>query len=1079
MATETGHSNTFHTDYKDDQARPDNLRQLTADADKLLHRLIQASKELPYQDADGREGTLTSLLENHVLTVLADIRRKDLSGYGNSFAEAQGTEEQAYYVRKLEQDVERWAARLEAYLQTAFVKGRADSPAGQIARKLYVELDNALRTEDEHNHRYFRMLHTVTAIQKNADSYLRQAADSGDTEPALALLIAYLKNYAGIADAFNRRLVSLPELYRKEVLHARPAEVVPDNTYLIVTPAAPSDSPMRGREGFTLKEETAFAAGDNLLYKTTQEEHISPMRCVQADAISLSNSLRRGAYIQSLHFDDVSNAETLFTVGEELRTGWQIESSMLVLKEGRRDVTVSLRLKEGNKPTDTGKKQGFVLEYSTADGWEPIHAECGLTSDELRFGFTIGRDGIAPSPCTEETHGIVTAYPALRILTDKENYPTWAEGLEFESVSIETNVSGIRNFILINELGETDTTQAVSPFGIQAERGAWFRIGLEESGLKPLKELTLTGKWQKLPETKNGLDQLYKDYPGVDASSFRIRTDYLKNDKWESCEEDSPLFTFDHTGKLQDACFTFRPNDNIDNLTADKDSMFRVTLVSPSIGFGTAAYRNLFTEVMVHNSHCKEKDMRMLPQEPPIPLLADMELSYKAKATIQIQTQIQATSTPPMGELVITPVTITEGTEAPPREGLGRLLPQSPSPYTLYFAFADAIGERKIRMYLDLNLDKSQLPYCNPHPNNNAVLVWSYWNGKAWTDIPGKDVTAEETAALTRSGFIEITLEERIDKEWTDKNGLLWLRAAFMQGGNPDKPVKEKPCTLALRGIWTNCIRVTANGGDGTPLPAGTIQGTAEENTRIGSVIQPLPGFGGRQAETEAQCASRQTARIHNRHRAVTLQDYADILTEHFPELVKVRCFNVREENGTRKTVITVFSRAEDGTYFLSPSWKLAEMERTLKQYASPFARVEVINPVYEQTVVHIKARLHEDTDDEDKVIRQLVVLAQNYLAPWKRKGDIPEPGQTYSPLALHSRLVNHEDVEELLELTVNGKDILPKEDKDGENEDGDKESPIRGTYPWSILLPKVEIGLLPYRSGIEEAEIGGNFTIN
>ena len=1076
MATETGHSNVFYTDYEDGCARSDNLHPLTTDTDKLLYHLIRMSKGISYRDADSRDSTLTSLLENHVLTVLADIRRKNLSGYGNSFAEAQGTEEQAYYVRKLEQDVERWTARLEAYLQTAFVQGRADSPAVQIACKLHEELDNTLRTEDKHNRRYYRMLHTVTTIHKNADSYLRQATDSGDTEPALALLISYLKNYAGIAEVFNRRLASLPELYRKEVLHARPAEAVPDNTYLVITPA-PSDSPMRGREGFTLKEGTAFAAGDDLLYKTTQDEYISLVRCVQAEAISLPNLSSGGAYIQALHFDDASNAETLFTDGEALRTGWQIESPMLILEEGRREVTVSLRVKGGNTPTDAGKRQGFALEYSTADGWATANAECELLSNELRFSFTIGWNGAAPSPCTEETHGTATTYPALRILTSDKDYPAWAEELEFESVSIETSVSGIRNFTLINELGETDTTQAVSPFGIQAERGAWFLFGLEESGLKPLKELTLIGKWQKLPETKDGLDQLYKDYPGVDASSFRIRTDYRKNDKWESCEEDRPLFSFDSTGRLQDACITFRPDDNIDDVPAGKDRLFRVTLDSPSIGFGTAAYRNLFTEVMVHNSRCKEKDMRTLPQEPTVPLLADMELSYKAKATIKIQTQ--APSTPPVGEPLITPITMTEGTEAPPREGLGRLLPQSPSPYTLYFAFADAVGERKIRMYLDLNLDKSQLPYCNSRPDSNTVLTWSYWDGEVWTDIPGKDVTAEETAALTRSGFIEITLEERIQEKWTDWQGRFWLRAAFMQGGNLEKPVKEKPYTLAVRGIWTNCIRVTADGGDGTPLSAGTIQGTAEEDTRIGSVTQPLPGFGGRQAETEAQCAYRQTARIHNRHRAVTLQDYADILTEHFPELVKVRCFNVREENGTQKTVITVFSRAEDETYFLSPSWKLAEMERTLRQYTPPFARVEVINPVYEQTVVHIKARLHEDTDDEDKVIRQLVVLAQNYLAPWKRKGDIPEPGQTYSPLALHSRLVNHEDVEELLGLTVNGKDMLPKEDKDGENKDKDKESPIRGTYPWSILLPKVEIGLLPYQSGIEEAEIGGNFTIN
>ena len=133
MATETRHSGTLRTDYEADRARLEELRPLTADTDILLHRLIQASREMSYRDADGREGTLTPLLENHVLTVLADIRRKRLTGYGSTFADAQGTAAQARYARKLEQDVERWAARLEAYLRTAFAKGTTGSPAVQIA----------------------------------------------------------------------------------------------------------------------------------------------------------------------------------------------------------------------------------------------------------------------------------------------------------------------------------------------------------------------------------------------------------------------------------------------------------------------------------------------------------------------------------------------------------------------------------------------------------------------------------------------------------------------------------------------------------------------------------------------------------------------------------------------------------------------------------------------------------------------------------------------------------------------------------------------------------------------------------
>lgn len=671
MAINPQHGGLLRSNYEINRVEQDDLLSQAS----IINSLIRTSKELLFRDANGKGCVLTLLLEKHIRIVLADIRYKDLSGYGYSFVKAQGMKEQTYYVRKLEQDVERWTARLESYFQTAFVQGKVDSPAVQIAQKLHDELANALHIRNENNHRYYQILHTVAAIQENADDYLQQIENSGDMEPAIALLVTYLKNYADITETFNRRFAYLPELYCKEALHALPAKAIPDNAYLVISP---SDT---GRKGFTLEKGTAFAAGEKLIYKTNQEEYISPIQCVSVQAIYQEGN---GLYLQTLNHENTDNTETLFQKGKKLQTGWQIESPMLILEEGKREVVIGLRLKEGNKPANTGKKQGFILQYSTEEGWAATETECELSSDELRFGFTIGRDGIAPSPCTEETHGMTTVYPAIRILTDNESYPLWAEELAFESVKIEVHVSGIRDFTFMNELGETNTMQTISPFGIQAEHGAWFQFGLGEAGMKSLKEMTLTGKWQNLPDTKNGLDQLYKDYPGVDASSFRIRTDRLKDGSWIPCG-DQPLFTFDHNGKLQNARITFCPNDNTGDLPTDKDGLFRVTLDSPSIGFGTAAYRKRFTEVMVHNSRCKEKEMWALPQEPPLPQLADMELSYKAEATIQIQNKTQASSTPHVGELVITPVTITEETKTPPREGLGRLLPGSP--VTLYAVF--------------------------------------------------------------------------------------------------------------------------------------------------------------------------------------------------------------------------------------------------------------------------------------------------------------------------------------------------------------------------------------------------------
>ena len=954
MATETRHSGTLRTDYEADRARLDDLRPLTADTD-----------------------------------ILADIHRKRLTGYGSTFADAQGTAAQVRYARKLEQDVERWAARLEAYLRTAFAKGMTNSTAVQTARELHDRLSGALHTPDgEDNRRYYRMLRTVTAIQENADRYWQQAADSGDTEPALALLVAYLDNYASIADAFNRRFASLPELYRREVLHARPAEAVPDHAYLVITPAG---------KGFTLKEGTSFSAGEDLIYKTTQEEYISPMRCVSVQAIHLDG---KDLLLQPLHPEDTATAETLFTGGEALRTGWQIESPML--------------------PSGSGTKQGFTVEYATAEGWTDAGATCELSGDALTFRFTIERDGIAPASCTEDLHGTATTYPALRILTSNDAYPTWADGWTFDEVRINVRVGGIRNFTFLSELGEAGTSQAVAPFGIQAERGASFIFGHREAGMKPLKSVRLKGTWQQLPATKKEIDDLYREY-GTSAKDFQVKTECQQNGEWQDMGI-RPLFRFDGDGKLVQARFTWdfsavtrSANALPYEYTRDKDGFFRVTLESPATGFGTSAYRDRFTEVMVHNSRCKEKDLQPLPKEPLQPRLAGMEMEYEA----EVRMHVPAPSTPPVGELKITPIMLVDGHEAPPREGLGRLLPRFLTPNQLCFAFADAGGEKRVRMYLDTALPQDRLPYYNPNTDTPTAPQWQYWNGEDWEDVPAKDLIADETAGLTQSGFVEISFPQGIQAEWLNHTGKLWLRAAL--------PEDTSAC-LALRGVWTNCIRVTADGGDGVSLPAGTIQGTVEEDPRIGSVAQPLPGFGGSPAGTEAQSAAHQTARFANRHRAVTQRDYEQILLEHFPEVDLAQCLTLPKKDGGKgaaEVCLVVFSRKEDSRYFLSPPWKLKEMERTLRQYAPACVRLRVTNPVYEELTVHCTATLHFGVLDEGKVLSNLATLVEGYFLPWRRSGGFPVPGQAFSVRELCSRLVNHEDLQRVTSLMINGKEYI------------------------------------------------------
>ena len=276
------HSGMFRTYFEIECTRLDEFPALENDWNRLLHSLIKVGASHRY--GDGEEDALHPMLENHVLTVFTDIAHKKLSNYGNSFANVQGTAIRAAYTQKLRQDINRWIARLDSYLHNTWQAGNNSSPAAETARWLKDRLEQSLSADElDGNNNYYRMLRTVTAIQENVDYYLNQIKDSGDMNPALSLLIVYLKNYGSIAEAFNRRLATLPELYRKDILHAVPQDAVQDNVYVIITPT-------EGIGGFTLPKDEPFPAGQNttgeeLIYRTEKKEYISPMQCVEADAL--------------------------------------------------------------------------------------------------------------------------------------------------------------------------------------------------------------------------------------------------------------------------------------------------------------------------------------------------------------------------------------------------------------------------------------------------------------------------------------------------------------------------------------------------------------------------------------------------------------------------------------------------------------------------------------------------------------------------------------------------------------------------------------------------------------------------
>ena len=264
---------TLRDDCMKDTAVLEDFHALESDWRELFRWLMSVSGDIPFINAEGKEeGCLSLLWENHVLVVLVEIVRKDLSSYVSSFVGGQGTSLQKRYTRNLINRCTQWSLRLDRFIRMSHGYS-PDSPAMQVAVEIRDRLTAAIPTGDEGRDRprrmpafmdnrtqpYFQMLGALQDIQAKAEEYISRIESGGDMDASLALLLTMVRNYCGIASDFNGRLTDWASFYRWEILHDTPREAVQDNTFITIEP---DRTKVIGT--FSLPEGTAFTAGKSV-----------------------------------------------------------------------------------------------------------------------------------------------------------------------------------------------------------------------------------------------------------------------------------------------------------------------------------------------------------------------------------------------------------------------------------------------------------------------------------------------------------------------------------------------------------------------------------------------------------------------------------------------------------------------------------------------------------------------------------------------------------------------------------------------------------------------------------------------
>jgi hypothetical protein len=369
----------------------------------------------------------------------------------------------------------------------------------------------------------------------------------------------------------------------------------------------------------------------------------------------------------------------------------------------------------------------------------------------------------------------------------------------------------------------------------------------------------------------------------------------------------------------------------------------------------------------------------LIPNEPWTPIIKNMALDYTATATV---TDIDLIHLYPFEqtykaeEIQLKPTLFpTFCDEGNLFIGLKKLTPGSN--VAILFQLAEATADSE---------------------SEREEIKWYYLDNNQWKELrKGFEVLNDDTNGLTTSGIVKFLMPANMTNENTIlPKGLHWIRASIAKNS---KAISE---TI---GIHAQAARVSFTNEEANdkmrlaePLPASSIAKLKEADTAVKKLTQHYDSFDGRIPEIEGQFYIRVSELLRHKGRAIQKFDYERIVLEAFPQIFKAKCINHSYGLNAHKfrhdfpmapgyvllAVIPDLNKMIAGRSF-EPRVPVSLLEKIfdyLCKRTSPFVRLKIMNPRYENVHFCIKVKLYPGKDEvfyKEKLEQDL----REFLAPW------------------------------------------------------------------------------------------------
>ncbi|RPI19308.1 MAG: hypothetical protein EHM58_02305 [Ignavibacteriae bacterium] len=828
-------------------------------------------------------------------------------------------------------------------------------------------------------------------VTKAEELFIQTLKDFPKHTPHYTLFLTFIKLFRYSQDHLNTYSKRHLDFYYKDVLRLQNQKPEPDFAHLIF-------ELQKQKNQHLLKKNTLFKGGKDItgkeiFYSLTEDIVINKAKVSKIHSLQIKHDTKDILIASQIaDSDDGQGAKIMsadnswYTFGDtreagNAEAGFGIASNILYLNEGERIITVSIKFEnEINQLLNGVKLDCFKVKLTGKKDWHKVN---GLnvkiqSAKTLEFKFILNPGDPPVVPYSEKIHKekLNVSLPFAKFILnqdDKNAIPyTLICNQKISSVEISVQVNGIKDLMLSNNSGPIDASKPFKPFGDLPDADARFNIGSREAFQKTLNWIEFNFAWKN-----------YKS-PALSTNVYYLREQKWKNDFRLS----SPKTIFPVS--FIPSKINFEKNEALQSTSLD--GFIQLQLADNNYSL-TTHLQNVVNEInrttiSLNDQNVYKVNLSSIPTAKEI-ILNDFSINYAATANISLNKADNENNHiyhfTPFGYYQLVPdIQGTESTEK------FTLLPDIINSGELFIGLENAASNTVVNILFQVSEGSS-----NPLKIMENV-EWYYLSGHHFWKPFEKQFIIDRTQNFTQSGVVTISLPYDISNQTTAfENNLHWIKAAV-------KKSTDAVCKMILITAQAAKVELAQDESKHVEfrqvLPSKAISKLLISDSAIKNITQPFDSYGGRTKESDEHFYIRTSERLRHKQRAISIWDYEHIILEKYPDIYKVKCLNhsgfyLKQEEEIfcenlpgHVTIIPIPDLRNktkvDPLRPCTPIGMLIKIEKYLQSITSPFIKLHVRNPQFEEIQFDFKVKFYDNLD-ESYYLQLLNIEIEKFLCPW------------------------------------------------------------------------------------------------